>query len=1095
MFRIIRLSHSDYTIAWICALPLEMAVAKAMLDEIHPALPTRPNDQNTYVLGTIRSHHVVVSCLPSGVYGTTSAATVAAQLLSTFPAIQFGLMVGIGGGAPTKANDIRLGDVVVSTPQGTLGGVVQYDFGKTVEEGAFQRTGALNRPPQVLLTAVSKLRADYLVEASQIPYLLAEMLVRYPHMQSGFSSPGPENDVLFDATYDHPYPDRSCHACDASRLVSRPSRTGLGPVIHYGIIASGNQVMKHGATRDQLAKELGVLCFEMEAAGLTDSLPCLVIRGICDYSDSHKNKDWQGYAAATAAAWTKALLSVIHPSQVTAPLDRAFRQHTWMIPFERNQDFVGRATHLGQLMLSIHPNTDPDCCQKTAIVGLGGVGKTQIALEAAYRLHDLDPECSIYWVPAIDSTSFEQAYHAIARELRIGGKADDKEDIKLLVKTALNQDTSHRWLMVVDSADDPELMFSRGMAGKNEVAEPLASYLPFGKKGSILFTTRNEIVARRAAKRNLVKVEPMDTTEARGLLEAKLDASLMVDPNSTLRLLDLLTNLPLAILQAAAYMNETGKTVSEYLEIYESDDMEMIYLLSREFEDFGRYDTAHNPIATTWLISFLQISKRNSLAADYLCLMSFLAEQDIPGSLLPRDGRARMADAVATLKAYAFITERKQSNSYDIHRLVQVSVRYWLKEREEWGVWATKAVQHVAAIFPDPDHENQDVWSRYLPHAQHVLDFRKDASDAAMECTLLSKVGFASQFLGKYKQATSLHYTALELRRATLGERHPLTLSSMSDAAATMRSEGKYRHAEELHRETLELRNQVLGEKHPDTLTSMNHLAIVLDDQGKYQESEQIHRQTVELMQQVLGREHPETLTSMNCLASVLYSQGRYKEAEKGYRETLRLRDKVLGKEHPDRLRTMNNLGLVLDDQAEYEEAEEIHRQNLQIISKVLGKTNPMTLGSMNNLARVLNRQGKYAEAEQMHREAIALKEEVFGNENPSTLRSRSNLAVVLFRQGKYTEAADLHSENLGLRREVVGNEHPETLVSMNGLADVFLHQGRYHEAEELYRQTVEIRERVLGKEHPLTLESVDNLVTALQSQEKHEEAERPQPA
>ncbi|KAL2862506.1 5'-methylthioadenosine/S-adenosylhomocysteine nucleosidase family protein [Aspergillus lucknowensis] len=326
-----RLSHHDYTIAWICALPLEMAGAKAMLDEIHPDLPARPNDQNAYVLGTIRSHHVVVACLPSGVYGTTSAATVAAHLLSTFPAIQFGLMVGIGGGAPTRENDIRLGDVVVSTPQGTMGGVVQYDFGKTIQQGAFQRTGVLNRPPQALLMALSKLRANHLVEDSQVPDMLTEMLTRYPNMQSGFASPGPEHDHLFESAYDHPDANGSCGECDASKLVSRPSRAVPGPVIHYGIIASGNQVMKHGVTRDRLAKELGVICFEMEAAGLADNLPCLVIRGICDYSDSHKNKEWQGYAAATAAAWTKALLSVIHPRPVTAP-DRTFQQHTWMIP-------------------------------------------------------------------------------------------------------------------------------------------------------------------------------------------------------------------------------------------------------------------------------------------------------------------------------------------------------------------------------------------------------------------------------------------------------------------------------------------------------------------------------------------------------------------------------------------------------------------------------------------------------------------------------------------------------------------------------------------------------------------------------------------
>ena len=167
------LYHHDYTVGWVCALPLEMAVAKAMLDEIHPDLPTSLNDQNTYVLGRICAHNVVIACLLSGVYGTTSAATVAIQMLSTFRSI---LMVGIGGGVPGQGADIRPGDVVVSKPTGDSGGVVQYDLGKTVAQGVFERTGRLNRPPQILLTAIARLQVDGMMEASRIPEFLSEMI-------------------------------------------------------------------------------------------------------------------------------------------------------------------------------------------------------------------------------------------------------------------------------------------------------------------------------------------------------------------------------------------------------------------------------------------------------------------------------------------------------------------------------------------------------------------------------------------------------------------------------------------------------------------------------------------------------------------------------------------------------------------------------------------------------------------------------------------------------------------------------------------------------------------------------------------------------
>src|ERR1700684_591547 len=310
------LRHHDYTVAWVCALPLEMAAAKAMLDEIYPDLPTSSNDQNTYMLGRIRAHNVVIACLPSGVYGPTSAAIVANQMLFAFRSIRFGLMVGIGGGVPGEDVDIRLGDVVVSKPTGDFGGVVQYDFGKTVAQGVFERTGRLNRPPQILLTSIARLQADGMMEASRIPEFLSEMIATYPKMRAEFTYRGQEQDRLFEPSSDHHGLDNACDNCEINGQVARPARDRHDPVIHYGLIASGNQVIKHGVTRDKLGQELGILCFEMEAAGLMDNFPCLVIRGICDYADSHKNKQWQGYAAATAAAYTKELLSVIHPNQV-----------------------------------------------------------------------------------------------------------------------------------------------------------------------------------------------------------------------------------------------------------------------------------------------------------------------------------------------------------------------------------------------------------------------------------------------------------------------------------------------------------------------------------------------------------------------------------------------------------------------------------------------------------------------------------------------------------------------------------------------------------------------------------------------------------
>ena len=247
------LSHDNYTVGWICALPLEMAAATAMLDEIHPSLPQPPNDHNTYTLGAIEDHNAVIACLPTGVYGTTSATAVATQMLSTFPTIQFGLMVGIGGGAPSKDVDIRLGDVVVSTPTGHSSGVVQYDYGKTVSDNHFQQTGTLNKPPTILLTAVSQLIAHHRMGKKQMSGILSNALARNPKMKSHFCSPRPDQDLLFDAVYEHIQHEKTCVYCDISQSVNRVTRASDEPHIHYGIIASANQLMKHGPTRNRLA--------------------------------------------------------------------------------------------------------------------------------------------------------------------------------------------------------------------------------------------------------------------------------------------------------------------------------------------------------------------------------------------------------------------------------------------------------------------------------------------------------------------------------------------------------------------------------------------------------------------------------------------------------------------------------------------------------------------------------------------------------------------------------------------------------------------------------------------------------------------------
>ncbi|RHZ73695.1 hypothetical protein CDV55_107262 [Aspergillus turcosus] len=316
-------SNDEYKVGWICALPIELVAAKAMLDEEHgdPQTPVGRHDHNTYMLGSIGNHKVVVACLPRDEYGSMSAAAVAKDMMHAFPQIRFGVLVGIGAGIPDyesdEVRDIRLGDVVVGSDN-EHSGVVLYDFGKKLPDGSFKAMYALDRPPRSLRTALSRLEAERMLQGSQVSVFVDRMLEKYPALRdSGWSRPDSSKDRLFNSDYSH-VPGRTCKKCDASQEVDRDDweRSSPKPVIHYGVIATGSELIKHAPSREEIRERHRAICLEMEAAGLMNHFPCLVIRGISDYADSHKNTLWRNYAAATAAAFAKELLEFVAVTEV-----------------------------------------------------------------------------------------------------------------------------------------------------------------------------------------------------------------------------------------------------------------------------------------------------------------------------------------------------------------------------------------------------------------------------------------------------------------------------------------------------------------------------------------------------------------------------------------------------------------------------------------------------------------------------------------------------------------------------------------------------------------------------------------------------------
>lgn len=309
-------AYEQYTVAVICAMSFEMSAVRYMLDKEHPRPRNKDGDSNSYVVGELAGHNVALACLP-GTQGKGAAAIVATNMARTFPSIKYRFLVGIGGGLPSEKHHIHLGDVVVAMPDGTHGGVVQYDLGRDTEDG-FELKGFLLPPPPIVRGAVELMRSDHLVENNQAEQFVSAMLQRNSRL-SIYRRPTTGSDLLFEADYIHAPGNSTCENCDSTRVVNRNPRDFSGPVIHYGLIASGDRVMKSAAKARDIVGSVGdLLCFEMEAAGIASEFPCAVIRGISDYADSHKDDGWQHYAAATAAACAKELLSYLDPVQAAA---------------------------------------------------------------------------------------------------------------------------------------------------------------------------------------------------------------------------------------------------------------------------------------------------------------------------------------------------------------------------------------------------------------------------------------------------------------------------------------------------------------------------------------------------------------------------------------------------------------------------------------------------------------------------------------------------------------------------------------------------------------------------------------------------------
>ncbi|KAF2463882.1 uncharacterized protein BDR25DRAFT_329448 [Lindgomyces ingoldianus] len=563
------------------------------------------------------------------------------------------------------------------------------------------------------------------------------------------------------------------------------------------------------------------------------------------------------------------------------------------VPFNRDPDFVDRPNMLAWVhKMCAAPGS------RAALVGLGGVGKSQLAIQYCHDLREASPQTWVFWVPANTRARFEEAYRGIADRLEIPGRNDPKIDTLQLVTNWLRDEGNGQWAMILDNADDIGVFYpkqKRGRDDSEDIPAPFAVFLPQSQNGSILVTSRSKDAATRlvGGYKNIINVNAMDESQAIQLLRKKLcDTS---EEDGIAALVHVLGCIPLAICQAATYINQSARmTVSRYLEEFRKNDKKKSSLLNRDAGDLRRDESASNSIVTTWEMSFEQIRKERPSAADLLSLMSFFNPQGIPESVL----RVHTTRATPTvnqpildyndndvgdfdedlniLVAYSLVRVTADSDLCEMHQLVQFCTREWLSSFDQADWWRQRFMAAMAQEFPNGSFVNWARCQTLFPHVAPMFESEPAQEELLQDWAhVLSNAGWYLWMKGQYREAERILVKAVKTREKIAGQSSLSTLVSVGILALLLQSQGKYEAAEEMNRRALEGR-----------------------EKGKYEAAEEMNRRALEGREKALGKEHPDTLTSVYCLAFLFHQQQQHEAALALYQRASSGYQRVLGVEH-----------------------------------------------------------------------------------------------------------------------------------------------------------------------------------------------------
>ena len=741
------------------------------------------------------------------------------------------------------------------------------------------------------------------------------------------------------------------------------------------------------------------------------------------------------------------------PTQEVPPL-------VWNVPYNRNPLFTGREEILTQVHLALISEDQPlALTQPQAISGLGGIGKTQTAVEYAYRYRDHYE--AVFWARADTPELLSSDYLLLAALLTLPQR--NEQDQSLVVKAVLNWfDTHGGWLLILDNADDLEMV---------------NAFIPSAGKGHVLLTTRAHSTGTTAGR---IELETMGLEEGIFLLlrRAKLlkgNASSLQAVSESVRnsaqaIVEAVGGLPLALDQAGAYIEGTGCSLSDYLKFYKTHR-------NRLLRKRGESAVGHpEPVATTWSLSFEKVERANPAAAELLRLCAFLHPDEIPEAMLVEgaselgpilqpvaEDEMELNEAIGELRKYSLVKRDPEKKILNIHRLVQAVIKDGM-DKDRQREWAERVVKMVNRAFPEVKSPlvNLALWSlcqQYLPHVQVSAELIAKWDMNFLEGSqLLRKAGNYLRERGQYREAEMLLQKSLSICERILEPIHLDLAIVLNDLAGLYWAKGEFALAEPLFQRSLAIREQILGPIDLAVARNLGNLGSLYMGKGNYKLAESFALRACTIFEQVLGSDHLDLTPALNNLAAIYGEQGKYEQAKTLFQRVLSIREQALGPDHPNVALSLYNLAHVYQDLSEYEMVESLYQRALIIWEHVLGINHPDVAKSLQGLAQLYYIQGKYEQAEQRLQRALAIREQHIAPYHPEIAQTLNDLASLHRELGKYEQAEEFYQRALVIREQVLGKEHLKVAITLENYALLLRKIHREDEAAILEARAQAIR-------------------------------------